>query len=147
MTHLFYYFYFFDRYKLFFIVPSVLAISLLCFQIEVSAMAVDPPTDESVSNYVRQGGLLHRGNTDVDWYAQDRSREGVAVNEDDVVLFSNRCEPSKVSSFYIGLKKKMSWYLWNRYSNKYDSYAEFKGGVSINRSISSDFKRLFGSKK
>lgn len=114
---------------------------LVFFQSDVFA---ESPVLEGESNV-----QINYGRTDLiepDWYAQDRSNEGVAQNEVDVSI-SNLTEISKVSSIYIGFKKRMSWHLWNRYKNKYDSYENLKkknGG--INRSITSDLKRLFGKK-
>lgn len=78
-----------------------------------------------------------------DWYAQDRSNVGVAQDEAaDEVLSIYDTKKSKLTSFYEGFKKKTSWYLWNRYKNKYDTYEDFKRSEVYNSSISSDFRKL-----
>lgn len=92
--------------------------------------------------------LVYKGKVDheTDWYAQDRSREGV-VQDDNVVISTYDNKISKLTSFYIGFKKKSSWYIWNRYNNKYDTYEDFKRSEVYNNSISSDIKKLFGIRK
>lgn len=107
---------------------------------DVDHTGVYNESPRSLPNYNKKGDI------EPDFYSGDRSAEGVSQFEDEsdnIDLVNNNNEYSKMSTIYISLKYKSSWYLINKHRKNYGSYQDYRQNSNLKGSISKDIKSLF----
>jgi hypothetical protein len=126
----------------------VLILFIFSFQTEVFAMVTDPRSEDLIESSKPLSNYGRTDHIESDWYGEDRRDIGVKQSDSDSEkLATNYKRNHKFSDYYIEIKNKTSWILWKRQSKNYDSYIDFKRRGGFNRSISADFKNLFGISK